>query len=171
MIGYFRNNIVLVALGFGVLALWPVSKPPYYGEATVIDGDTLIVAGVRHRLYGVDAMEIGQTCKTADGRDWPCGQEAADALRRFVAGKLVGCRMRDQDTYGRLISQCWMAADDLSGWIAEAGFAVADPKAVFSYVSDEGSARMQWRGIWAGTFVKPAEWRRAHPGQTGTIGE
>lgn len=46
------------------------------GRATVIDGDTLEVAGVRVRLWGIDAPESRQTCLRAEP-PYPCGQRAA----------------------------------------------------------------------------------------------
>ena len=59
--------------------------------ARVVDGDTLKVAGVTVRLFGIDAPEAGQTCG-----DWLPGPEAAAALSAFIAGRNVagGCLTR-----------------------------------------------------------------------------
>ena len=43
------------------------------GPATVVDGDTIVVAGERVRLEGVDAPELHQAC-TAYGREGPWGR-------------------------------------------------------------------------------------------------
>jgi hypothetical protein len=50
------------------------------GLATVIDGDTIVVADERIRLEGIDAPELHQTC-TAYGQQWACGRTSAEWLQ------------------------------------------------------------------------------------------
>jgi hypothetical protein len=68
--------LVLLSLGLaqGVLM----------GRASVVDGDTLEIQGVRVRLWGIDAVESSQTCLDASGKPWPCGRRAAFALADFL---------------------------------------------------------------------------------------
>ena len=54
-----------------LLALSHVAQANVTGPATVIDGDTLVVAGERVRLQGIDAPELRQEC-TAFGQQWAC---------------------------------------------------------------------------------------------------
>ena len=57
-----------------VLALAsPVSAQDIIGTATVIDGDTLRIGATTIRLYGIDAPEKRQTCRSANGTVWHCG--------------------------------------------------------------------------------------------------
>ena len=56
------------------------------GNADVIDGDSLDVAEVRVRLYGIDAPEAGQLCRRG-GQSWACGAEAGKALVSAIAGR------------------------------------------------------------------------------------
>lgn len=60
------------------------------GRASVIDGATIEIHGIRIRLHGIDAPESSQTCNVS-GRIWRCGQEAAFQLARFLANKQVVC--------------------------------------------------------------------------------
>ncbi len=54
------------------------------GTASVIDGDTIEVHGQRIRLHGIDAPESRQLCRL-DGKSWPCGRDAANALADKIA--------------------------------------------------------------------------------------
>ena len=61
------------------------------GRGRAIDGDTLVVGGVRVRLEGIDAPEAAQTCGGAGSSSWACGTAALDALEQLVAGQHVSC--------------------------------------------------------------------------------
>jgi endonuclease YncB( thermonuclease family) len=128
------------------------------GPARVIDGDSLAVAGTEIRLFGIDAPEFLQTCVRA-GRAWPCGREAADALRLAAAGREVVCRSRDRDRYGRTVAICQAGGVDLGAAMIKGGLAVA----YGSYGADEREARAARRGIWSSSFDAPAAWRQHHP--------
>ena len=125
----------------------------------MIDGDTLEVAGVRVRLYGIDAPESDQSCVAAS-RSWPCGREAAAALGgRASTGKIV-CDRRDQDRYGRIVAVCWLGDLNLNRWMVVEGWALAYRRYSKAYVADEAAARAARRGMWRGVFVEPWNWRR-----------
>jgi hypothetical protein len=48
----------------------------FIGQASVIDGDTLEIHGVRIRLWGVDAPESSQLCRDDDSKLYQCGSQA-----------------------------------------------------------------------------------------------
>jgi endonuclease YncB( thermonuclease family) len=50
------------------------------GTARVIDGDTIAIAGVRIRLWGIDAPERDQTCRGQNGYIYECGRDSAAVL-------------------------------------------------------------------------------------------
>lgn len=127
------------------------------GPAFVIDGDSLEILGVRVRLYGVDAPERTQMCDRG-GAYWTCGQAAAAALRDRIAGRAVQCRTHGYDKYGRILATCQVAGEELNAWLVRAGWAVA----FGANMRLEAEARSAARGIWAGRFERPADWRKRH---------
>ena len=129
------------------------------GRARVIDGDTLEVGGARVRLYGIDAPESAQRCRSG-GRTWSCGREATRALARRIGSRPVSCKEHDRDRYGRMVAVCWVGHEDVNAWMAARGWAFAYRKYSMSYVVEEAAAKMAKGGIWQGDVVAPWEWRR-----------
>ncbi|WP_132254392.1 thermonuclease family protein [Methylobacterium segetis] len=134
--------------------------PAISGQATVIDGDTIEVRGTRIRLYGIDAPEAAQTCETSAGRSYTCGRLAAHALAERIGSATVTCEPH-REAGGRKASVCRLGQEDLSAWMAVHGYALADRRQSAAYAGAESKAWAKRRGIWAGTFEEPAEWRRA----------
>ncbi|WP_222934249.1 thermonuclease family protein [Caulobacter sp. 17J80-11] len=151
--------VAAVLLASPALAV-PLPSEPLIGRASVIDGDTLEIAGKRVRLHGVDTPESAQTCLNADGAAWRCGQRAALALSDRLGQRTVTCRPRDVDRYGRIVAACSVGGRDVGRWLVSQGWAVAYRQYSKDYVSAEDAARVARRGIWAGTFTPPDEWRR-----------
>lgn len=130
------------------------------GRASVIDGDTLEIRGERVRLWGVDAPESRQTCRDAAGRDYRCGQIAANALSQWIGHRSVVCRERERDRYGRAVSSCTVGGRDVAGWLALNGHAIDYGRySGGRYAGAEAKARAGKLGMWAGSFQKPWEWR------------
>lgn len=132
------------------------------GAPVVIDGDTLRFDKERVRLFGIDAPEGKQSC-TRDRVPWLCGQEAAKYLRELVAGEYLSCAERNRDRYGRIVGVCTLAdGRDLGQVMVEAGYALAYRQYGGKlYDAAERSAKGERRGLWAGEFMAPWEWRRA----------
>ncbi len=128
------------------------------GHAQVHDGDTLRIGEVRVRLHGIDAPELGQVCER-DGTAWPCGREAALALDQRIAGRMVSCRGTTTDRFGRLVAFCTVDGESLNRWLVREGWAVAYRRYSHAYVIDEWIARWHRRGLWAGSFERPEDWR------------
>lgn len=142
------------------------SEGTVFGAARVVDGDTLVVNGVRIRLYGIDAPEKKQTCEVS-GKDVACGMESTQALESEIGGGPVACSLHGRDLYGRGIGVCSVESKpgvitDLNSWMVDKGHAVAYRKYSSRYVQQELSAQKSKLGIWAGSFKQPEEWRREH---------
>jgi endonuclease YncB( thermonuclease family) len=129
------------------------------GRAEVTDGDSLEIGSTRLRLYGVDAPEGRQSC-TRDGREWPCGNEAARTLRSLIGDRTVTCTKRDVDDYERIVAVCRSGAADLAAEMVRAGYATAYRRYSNDYVDEENEARRSRRGIWAGEFTRPEDYRQ-----------
>ena len=129
------------------------------GRASVVDGDTIDIHGERIRLHGIDAPESAQSCRRGS-EVWRCGQQAAQALADKIGPRTVRCEEQDRDRYGRIVAKCFVDNEDLSEWLVLEGWAVAYVYYSDEYTRSEASAKSNRRGIWAGPFVMPWNWRQ-----------
>jgi endonuclease YncB( thermonuclease family) len=141
--------------------------PGWAAEATITDGDTLVLNGIPYRLDGVDAPETDQLCVDKAGTIWTCGIEARDQLSTFVNNRDVRCDGLKYDTVyrNRRIAICQVEGETLSlnRWLVQQGWALNfEPYAKGRFKVDEDEARSKGRGIWAGCFAKPQEARRGN---------
>ena len=89
-----------------------------------------------------------------------CGKAARAQLASLAAAGRVTCQPLGDDRYGRALATCGgPIADDFGRELVRAGLAMADG----AYEKEQDSARDAKRGIWAGNFTTPAEWREQHP--------
>lgn len=130
------------------------------GQAEAVDGDTLDLAGTAIRLAGIDAPELHQTCERK-GQTWRCGEAARAALTEAIAAGPVSCTARKQDKYRRPLASCSAGGVDLAALMVQKGLAVAYLGT--TYQPEEAEARAARRGMWAGTFQPPADYRAEHP--------
>ena len=142
------------------LAPMPAVASDLVGVASVIDGDTLEIRGVRIRLHGIDAPESRQLCRRSSGDEWRCGQQAALALSDRIGRRTINCSVRDVDRYDRAIAVCRQGNQDLNRWLVSEGWAVAYRRYSRDYIRAEDQARSAGRNIWSGQFVVPWDWRR-----------
>lgn len=153
---------------------------PIVGRAVVVDGDTIEIGGRTIRLQGIDAPESAQPCEDAEGVAWRCGKAATEALDRLAGGRTVSCRQdpRDaEDRYGRALAMCFVlrpggSEEDVQLALLRAGLAVAYRRYLdyregearphkAAFIAAELEARRARRGLWAGRFTLPEEWRAA----------
>ena len=156
-----RFFLLWILIGGAIAAVgWLIERPgtEINGQARVVDGDSLTIGQTEIRLYGIDAVELYQTCDRG-GRPWNCGAEAAQSLRNATAGREVRCVARERDRFNRVVALCRAGGLDLAAAMVRGGYAVA----FGAYEADEREARDARRGIWASNFDKPAVWRARHP--------
>lgn len=156
---------IAAAIGVAVLAAasGPALRllgggPVWRGMASVIDGDTIEVARQRIRLHGIDAPESDQVCERG-GRPWRCGAEATAALRSRLRGQEVICREIERDRYRRAVARCRAGGASVNAWMVREGHAVAYLRYTFAYLPEQIEAWWHGRGLWAGGFENPADYR------------
>ena len=114
-------------------------------EVRVVDGETLRLGDRVLRLYGVEAPARGQAC----GGVADCGGMAAAELARLVRDRVVDCRIRGQDRFGRAFGICHAGGVEVNGSLVAAGWASADAVAMPALAPLEQTARAAQRGMWA----------------------
>ncbi len=156
-----RVRDILAALvllgGVALLSAWFAERSGVSptGSARVIDGDSIEVGDVEIRLQGIDAPEYGQICKSVETNS-NCGKQAAQWLRKLIGGRSVVCEGWEEDRYGRLLASCTVAGIELNRRMVRDGWAVS----FGSYEDEELDASKNQRGIWAGEFERPSDWRK-----------
>jgi endonuclease YncB( thermonuclease family) len=158
-------NLLFPVLAPGVLlSASSVAAETLSGPAQVVDGDTLSIQGLsaRIRLYGIDTPEGQQTCDDAEGKRYLCGSRAAEALSALVGRNgRVSCEEEDRDRYGRIVAVCQTNNREINAELVRQGWAVEYKQySDGRYADEEAEARKAKRGLWAGKFVEPWDWRR-----------
>jgi endonuclease YncB( thermonuclease family) len=143
-----------------ILAGPAAAQSAIYGTGHAKDGDSLMVGDTEVRLFGIDAPEWDQSCRK-DGTDWSCGASAAGKLAQLVAGETVVCSSMGKDEHGRTLGKCMVGTTDINRTMVALGYAVAYRHYSSEYVSAEESAKVNKRGLWAGTFQLPSDYRHS----------
>jgi endonuclease YncB( thermonuclease family) len=138
-----------------ILRLDAIETRQSAGRPQIIDGDSLELSGVRIRLKGIDAPEIGQVCQGTK-EAYECGREARAFLRKLVGTSQVLCEGWQYDKYQRLLAECKAGIKSLNREMIAGGWAIA----YGGYAAEEASARKAKSGLWAGTFDRPQDWRK-----------
>jgi endonuclease YncB( thermonuclease family) len=164
-------RISILILSLALVVPFAPTRAEIAGPPIIIDGDTIEVRGAAVRLYGIDAPELGQTCRI--GRHaYDCGKIARTALLDLTAGVSVICKLvppdpaaasdasdaSDDSPNGR-IGRCTADGYDLSEGMTYTGWALALRRVSGRYVAFEDGARAAGRGLWKGPFVTPWDWR------------
>ena len=146
-----------VRLLAALLCLW--AGQGIAAEIRVIDGDTFDLGGDRVRLLNIDAPELGQTCRDRRGRNYRCGEAAANALRALLASGSVRCVSQGRDDYDRVLAHCTAAGRDIGAQLVSTGVAVAFTRYSEEYLPQQVDAFKAGAGLWAGSFQMPWEFR------------
>jgi endonuclease YncB( thermonuclease family) len=158
-IGLWQGTVGERRVGTNVLAGVPIVK----------DGATIELMDIEIHLRGVDAPELFQTCKMG-GVEYDCGMRARTNLVDLLAGVAIVCHVGQFPGDDRVWGRC--GEDDgtrrdykadsvpLNAAVVTTGWGVARPDTEVTYTEAEAFAKSEKRGMWAGEFVRPTDWRR-----------
>lgn len=140
----------------------PFDYPAIRGFARVITGSVLRINGLNVKMYGIDAPDISQTCANHFGAAYYCGREARTWLQNWLNNREVTCHILGDVENGWATGTCFVDDNkyDVAAVTVNSGWAVAYTKNTNVYVEYENQARVNRRGLWAGTFYKPWDWRK-----------
>ncbi|WP_454686832.1 thermonuclease family protein [Agrobacterium leguminum] len=149
-----KLGVLLAALSFFAA---PAFATEIAGRASVVDGDTIEIAGQRIRFDGIDAPESRQVCRTASGEAYRCGRASADALDKFLAQSRPTFCIPKGKSYDRVVAICRRAdGADVNSWMVRNGHAVDWIKySKGRYADEQREAKANQRGVWSGEFQMP----------------
>jgi len=160
--------VIVLGLVLLIQRYCSVTPEPFGPDADIVsvDGDSLRAGdGAKYRIFGIDAPELKQSCKEANGDDWLCGRAAKVKLTKLIKAGNFTCAVKDTDRYGRNVALC--SADgvpDIGETLVREGYAIdLGGKTGYAYANAEREAREAKRGIWRGTFQRPSAWRQDNP--------
>jgi endonuclease YncB( thermonuclease family) len=110
----------------------------------VVAAGVLKVRGRDIRLAGIAAPDFDQRCGEAAAA-WPCGRMARAALRRFIRGRAIECRVPPGVEDIPDPATCSVAGDDIARWLVARGWAKRDGDL---YDEEEDAARDAKLGLW-----------------------
>ncbi len=128
-----RSLMLAAILAIGSLtSAWSAS-------AVVTDGDSLDLDGKHVEIWGIIAPSKSETCTTAAGKNWPCGERAFEQLSAAAADGSFSCAEKEP---GFVI--CHSGGLDVGLLLVKEGLA----RARQDYADAESRAKEAKVGIW-----------------------
>ena len=141
--------------------LEPATERLSRAEVVVLDGDTILVGGVKVRLLGVDTPECGAPWFEGDQEPW-AGQ-ARDLLVELLAsgGEITLQSWGSTDVYDRRLAHLFVAGESVSLRLVQAGLAYPTVQRYGDQGFPELAAQLLQHAK-RPTFQVPWRWRREH---------
>lgn len=131
------------------------------GNVYVVDGDTFHMNGQKIRIWGIDAVELHQTCLKS-GQSYECGKSARLYLQSVIGEDVPVCTAKPKSPKEtRTVASCQVDGKDIGREMVKSGWALDYRHfSKGAYASEEKYARQKRLGIWAGEFQSPYDWRK-----------
>ena len=106
------------------------------------------------RRKAINCVGAKTACK------YRCGAKAANDLYAFSAQRVVACIPINFDRYHRTVASCSVDGVDLGHWLVGNGLALDWPAySNGKYADAQKDAELHGRGMWAGSYANPWEFR------------
>ena len=152
---YLVTAVFVLLLAVGAVWLEQMNAQVISAPARVVDGDSLEMGGLKVRLVGIDAPELNQQCQGNEG-NYACGRRARSHLQSLIIGQSsVECRSEGEDKYQRMLAECFTDGLSVNAQMVRDGWAVS----YGDFLWLEREARHAKRGVWAGDFERPDQFR------------
>ena len=125
----------------------------------ITDDDSIKIGKRLIRPQGIDAPELKQKCKKKN-LEYSCGIDSKNFLKNLVKDFDLKCKYKELDRYNRILGMCFVKGVNINEQMVENGWALAYRKYNKIFIENENNARKNLRGIWAGDFEKPWDWRK-----------
>ena len=164
-LAFYQRSIIAFllcwALSEAAIAADSQNAADSYLITKITDGDSLRAGDLRIRLHGIDAPEMKQECQDSKGLSYQCGMASHAHLIALIQPPAeIRCQTLTKDRYGRLVMRCYKAGIDINAAMVRAGWAIAYRRYAKDYIAEENQAKALKKGLFAGTFQKPEQWRR-----------
>lgn len=80
-------------------------------------------AGHAILIDGIKPVQPGESCPGRQGEEWPCGNLARTALRGWVRGRAVHCRVPEKPMDDAISTSCELGGQDIATWLVRNGWA------------------------------------------------
>ena len=177
-VGPVRIAMAMAVLVAGVLVTNPDFFTAFTAEewrtvgpsrANAVDGETLVLEGGEIvSLGGIAALRPGQTCGDAEGRRYPCGDQATAYLQSLVQDRQVHCFVSYPDLgicmpLGEGDSppaqlQDALRRENLQAQMVLAGFAFPEGEGLEFMAETRDEAQRARAGAWQGSFEPVGPW-------------
>lgn len=151
--------LLIFLIGLSPAPTFPAEKKQ--GNVYVVDGDTFHMNGQKIRIWGIDAVELHQTCLKS-GQSYECGKSARLYLQSVIGKDIPVCTARPKSPKEtRIVASCQVDGKDIGREMVKSGWALDYRHfSKGAYSSEEKAARQKRLGIWAGEFQSPYDWRK-----------
>jgi len=129
-----------------------------YGNARIIDGDSVEINNEEIRFLGIDAFEKKQKCYRKDGTKYNCGEISTSTLHTIISEQPIRCVTKKKDHYKRWLATCYIGTLNINENMVLLGHALSFMST--KYKDAQKEAKKSNAGAWAGGFILPSKFRK-----------
>ena len=107
-----------------------------------------------------------QICHDKNNKSYACGHVSKAVLKGYIekfSSFKIYCSYSERDKYNRILGDCYIGENsyfNINEYMVSEGYAVAYLRYSEKYLDAQEAAKENKRGLWAGNFDLPEEWRK-----------